>query len=105
MFRNIKQHNQITVRRFLRLRGRERSFTLSLTPQELKDDVQWNDRTRARLKWESKNIPLGEEGRTNWWSKTFGDKPINQRRIHEQDFDLRNPFGGYLGNKVDPVIR
>ena len=79
----------------------ERTFAESLTHQELGD----GDRTRARQKWEKFNIPLGEGGRTNWWSKTFGDKPINQRRIYEEDFEIRNPLSGYLGNKMDPRFR
>ena len=36
---------------------------------------------------------------------TFGDKPINKRRIYEEDFEVRNPLSGYLGNKVNPRIR
>lgn len=81
----------------------ERSFAKTLNLQEIRDGVEWNDRTRARQNWESRNVPLGKEGRTNWWSYTFGDKPINKRRIYEEDFDLRNP--GFLGNKVEPRTR
>ena len=62
----------------------ERTFTLSLTPEQLRDGVEWNDRTRARRSWEDKNVPLGEDfqTKTNWWSYTFGDKPINKRRVY-----------------------
>ena len=85
----------------------ERTFNESLTPQEVRDGVEWNDRTRARKRWESYNIPLGEDfqTKTNWWSYTFGDKPINKRRTYEEDFDILNPLSGYLGNKVNPRIR
>jgi hypothetical protein len=85
----------------------ERTFNESLTPQEVRDGVEWNDRTRARKRWESYNIPLGEDfqTKTNWWSYTFGDKPINKRRTYEEDFDILNPLSGYLGNKVNPRTR
>jgi hypothetical protein len=66
-------------------------------------DLMYFNRTRSRERWDSRhNIPLGFKGTQNWWNTVFPPVPINQRRMHAEDFEVRHepeemwPFG----NKV-----
>jgi hypothetical protein len=61
------------------------------------------NRTRTRERWvDRENIPLGFKGTQNWWNTVFPPVPINQRRIHAEDFEVRHepgdmwPFGNVV---------
>ena len=62
-----------------------------------------SNRTRSRERWDRHNIPLGFKGMQNWWNTIFPPVPINQRRIHAEDFVVTRdepadmwPFGNVV---------
>jgi len=66
-------------------------------------DLRFFNRTRTRERWDSRhNIPLGFKGTQNWWNTVFPPVPINQRRIHAEDFEVHHEPGDTwpFGNKV-----
>jgi hypothetical protein len=57
-------------------------------------DLMFFNRTRTNARWRDRdNIPLGFKGTQNWWNTVFPPVPINQRRIHAEDFEVRHELG------------
>lgn len=57
-------------------------------------DLMFFNRTRTRERWDSRhNIPLGFKGTQSWWNTVFPPVPMNQRRIHAEDFEVRHDAG------------
>jgi hypothetical protein len=56
-------------------------------------DLMHFNRTRTRGRWDRYSIPLGFKGTQSWWNTIFPPVPINQRRIHAEDFEVRHELG------------
>ena len=72
------------------------------TEYERRNDDNW-ERTAVRRNWQKTNWRLGKKGEQNWWNKMFPPVPLNQRRIHAEDFEIRHLFDFVqpIGNKSE----